>query len=171
LALFFVNPDRLGTVFPIYSLVSHKLINKIDKISLIVWLMTTKVEKMSFTIAIMAFLLLLQSGDAMAQFSKAVVVYKGKVRNAETLTPHAVNVSVREVNNKALEITASRSNSESGNYLVVLKPQTKYWLHIEGPDVQTDDILIETPAVTGRTVNVEQDITVSVLSPIHTAKK
>jgi hypothetical protein len=133
--------------------------------------MTTKIEKMSFMVAVIAFLLLLQSGDVKAQFSKAVVVYKGKVRNAETLEPQSVNVSVREVNNKALEITASRSNSETGGYLVVLKPQTKYWFHIEGERVETKDILIETPAVTGKTVNVEQDITVSVLSPIHTAKK
>ena len=119
----------------------------------------------------MAFLLLLQSGEAKAQFSKAVVVYKGKVTSSETLDPVSVNVSVREVNNKALEITASKSNSETGSYLVVLKPQTKYWLHIEGDHVETKDVLIETPAVTGKTVNVEQDITVSVLSPIHTAKK
>ena len=133
--------------------------------------MTTKFEKMSFIIAVMAFLLLLQSGEAKAQFSKAVVVYKGKVRNAETLEPHSVNVSVREVNNKAVEITASRSNSQTGSYLVLLKPQTKYWLHIEGDGVETKDILIETPAVTGKTVNVEEDITVSLLSPIHTAKK
>jgi hypothetical protein len=133
--------------------------------------MTTKVEKMSVIVAVMAFMLLLQSGDVMAQFSKAVVVYKGKVRNEQTLEPHSVNVSVREVNNKAIEITGSRSNSETGNYLVVLKPQTKYWLHVEGDGVETKDILIETPAVTGKTVNVEQDITVSVLSPIHTAKK
>ena len=133
--------------------------------------MKTNFEKMSVIIAVMAFLLLLQSGEAKAQFSKAVVVYKGKVRNAETLDPQSVNVSVREVNNKAIEITASRSNSETGNYLVVLKPQTKYWLHIEGEGVETKDILIETPAAQGKTVNVQQDITVSVLSPIHTAKK
>lgn len=133
--------------------------------------MTTKVEKISFIVAILAFLLVLQSGDVKAQFSKAVVMYKGKVRNAETLEPHGANVSVREVNNKAIEITASRSNSQSGNYLVLLKPATKYWLHIEGADVETKDILVETPAVTGKTVTVEEDITVSVLSPIHTAKK
>ena len=133
--------------------------------------MKTNFEKMSFIIAVMAFLLLLQSGDVKAQFSKAVVVYKGKVLNAETLEPQSVNVSVREVGNKAIEITASRSNSETGNYLVVLKPQTKYWLHVEGDGVETKDILIETPAAQGKTVNVEQDITVSVLSPIHTAKK
>ena len=133
--------------------------------------MKTNFEKMSFIIAVMAFLLLLQSGEAKAQFSKAVVVYKGKVRNAETLEPQSVNVSVREVNNKAIEITASRSNSETGNYLVVLKPQTKYWLHVEGDGVETKDILIETPAAQGKTVNVEQDITISVLSPTHTAKK
>jgi hypothetical protein len=109
--------------------------------------------------------------EAKAQFSKPVVVFKGKVLNAKTMAPHSVKVSVREVDNKSLEITASRSNSVSGNYLVVLKPQTKYWLHLEGNGVEAKDILIKTPAVADRTVTVEEDIPVSVLSRNHTARQ
>lgn len=108
-------------------------------------------------------------GDASAQFSKAVVVLKGSVINKETNTPHSVNVSVREVGNKALEITASRSNAESGKYLVVLKPQTKYWIHVEGDDVATYDELIETPAAS-KTQNLSKDLFLQVLTK-NTAKK
>jgi hypothetical protein len=109
--------------------------------------------------------------NATAQFSKAVVVLKGTVRNGDTQTPHSVNVSVREVGNKALELTASRSNAETGNYLVIVKPQTKYWLHIEGEDIETRDILVETPAAGGKTVNMVQDFLVTVLPKHSTAKK
>jgi len=108
-------------------------------------------------------------GDASAQFSKAVVVLKGTVINKETNAPHSVNVSVREVGNKTLEITASRSNAESGNYLVVLKPQTKYWIHVEGDDVETYDELIETPVAT-KTQNLVKDLFLQVLTK-NTAKK
>lgn len=108
-------------------------------------------------------------GNAEAQFSKAVVVLKGTVMNKETNAPHSVNVSVREVGNKALEITASRSNAENGKYLVVLKPQTKYWIHIEGNDVVTFDELIETPAAS-KTVNLSKDLFLQVLTK-NTAKK
>ena len=108
-------------------------------------------------------------GDASAQFSKAVVVLKGTVINKETNAPQSVNVSVREVGNKALEITASRSNAESGKYLVVLKPQTKYWIHVEGEGVTTYDELIETPAA-GKTVNLSKDLFLQVLTK-NTAKK
>lgn len=108
-------------------------------------------------------------GNASAQFSKAVVVLKGTVINKETNAPHSVNVSVREVGNKALEITASRSNAESGNYLVVLKPQTKYWIHVEGEGVTTYDELIETPAAT-KTQNIVKDLFLQVLTK-NTAKK
>ncbi len=108
-------------------------------------------------------------GSAEAQFSKAVVVLKGTVINKETNAPHSVNVSVREVGNKALEITASRSNAESGKYLVVLKPQTKYWIHIEGEGVATYDELIETPAAT-KTQNLSKDLFLQVLTK-NTAKK
>jgi len=108
-------------------------------------------------------------GNASAQFSKAVVVLKGTVINKETNAPHSVNVSVREVGNKTLEITASRSNAESGNYLVVLKPQTKYWIHVEGDDVETYDELIETPVAT-KTQNLVKDLFLQVLTK-NTAKK
>lgn len=109
------------------------------------------------------------AGNASAQFSKAVVVLKGTVINKETNAPHSVNVSVREVGNKALEITASRSNAESGKYLVVLKPQTKYWIHVEGEGITTYDELIETPAA-GKTVNLSKDLFLQVLTK-NTAKK
>lgn len=109
------------------------------------------------------------AGNADAQFSKAVVVLKGTVINKATNAPHSVNVSVREVGNKALEITASRSNAESGKYLVVLKPQTKYWIHIEGEGVTTYDELIETPVAT-KTQNLSKDLFLQVLTK-NTAKK
>jgi hypothetical protein len=109
--------------------------------------------------------------SASAQFSKAVVVLKGTVRDGDAQMPLSVKVSVREVGNKALELTASRSNAETGNYLVIVKPQTKYWLHIEGEDVETRDILVETPASGGKTVNMIQDLMVTVLPKHSTAKK
>jgi hypothetical protein len=119
----------------------------------------------------LAVLVVLSHGEAKAQFSKPVVVFKGKVLDAKTMAPHSVKVSVREVDNKSHEITASKSNSVSGNYLVVLKPMTKYWLHLEGNGVETKDILIRTPAVIDRTVTVEEDIPVSVMSRNHTARQ
>jgi len=122
-----------------------------------------------FALFCMALTVFVGLSEAKAQFSKPVVVFKGKVLNAQTLTPHSVRVSVREVNNKSKEITASRSNAASGNYLVVLKPQTNYWLHIEGEGVVKKDILIKTPAVADRTVTIEEDIPVSLLSRNHTA--
>ena len=107
-----------------------------------------------------------------AQFSKAVVVLKGTVRNELTEKPYSVNVSVREIGNPALEITGSHSNSETGKYLVILKPQTKYWIHLEGDGAETKDIQIDTPATTaGKTMNMQQDFLVQVLPTLNTAKK
>ncbi len=108
--------------------------------------------------------MLVTVGSAKAQFSKPVVVFTGKVRNAQTLEPHSVKVSVREVGNKTREITASKSNASTGHYLLVLKPQTKYWLHVEGNGVAAKDILIETPAAHGKTVTINEDIPVNVQS-------
>jgi len=45
-----------------------------------------------------------------------------------------------------VEITASTSNKESGNYLVILQANKKYWVHLEGQDIVAKDELIETPA-------------------------
>lgn len=124
-----------------------------------------------FALFCMALMLFVGQSEAKAQFSKPVVVFKGKVLNAQTLAPHSVRVSVREVNNKTKEITASRSNAASGNYLVVLKPQTNYWLHIEGEGVVKKDILIKTPAIADRTVTIEEDIPVSLISRSHTSNQ
>ncbi len=121
--------------------------------------------------AVMAFLALSNTASK-AQFSKAVVVLKGTVLNEASMKPHSVNVSVREVGNPALEITGSRSNSETGNYLVIVKPSTKYWVHLEGADIATRDIQIETPALAqSKTVNMIQDLLVAVLPTQNTAKK
>ena len=101
------------------------------------------------------------ANTAQAQFSKAVVVLKGTIRAEQTGKAHSVKVSVREIGDKALEITASRSNSESGNYLVVLKPGKKYWLHLEGDNIVTRDEMVETPA-TNQTAYVTKDFSVAV---------
>lgn len=103
------------------------------------------------------------SNAAQAQFSKAVVVLKGVVRNQTTGKAHSVKVSVRAAGDKALEITNSRSNSESGSYLVVLQANKKYWVHLEGDDILTKDELIETPAAT-KTVQMDKDFAVVTIS-------
>ena len=103
------------------------------------------------------------SNSANAQFSKAVVVLKGVVRNQETGKAHSVKVSVRAAGDRAIEITNSRSNSVSGSYLVVLQANKKYWVHLEGDDILTKDELIETPAAT-KTVQMDKDFAVSTIS-------
>lgn len=85
------------------------------------------------------------STDSQAQFSKAVTVVKGTVINEATGKPISVKVSVRSVGDTATEVTAGRTNSETGSYLVVLKPGKKYWFHIESSDIITKDTLVETP--------------------------
>jgi hypothetical protein len=101
--------------------------------------------------------------QAKAQFSKAVVMLKGVVRNEQNGKAHSVKVSVRAAGDKALEITSSRSNSETGNYLVVLQANKKYWVHLEGDDIVTKDELIETPAA-AVTTKLEKDFNVTVTS-------
>jgi len=110
---------------------------------------------------------LISGSQAKAQFSKAVVMLKGVVRSEQTGKAHSVKVSVRAAGDKAIEITASRSNSESGNYLVLLAPGKKYWVHLEGDDVVTKDELIETPATTS-TVKMDKDFAVTTTSVAQT---
>ncbi len=95
-----------------------------------------------------------------AQFNKAVIVLKGTVTAEQTHKPFSVRVSVREAGNQALEITGSRSNSETGYYLVVLKPAKKYWVHFEGEGIVTKDELLETPAA-DKTLQIEKDYSVT----------
>ena len=97
-----------------------------------------------------------------AQFSKAVAVVKGSVINESTGKPISVKVSVRAVGDTAAEVTASRSNSETGQYLVVLKPGKKYWFHLESPDIIAKDTLVETPA-SDKYIQIVHDFTVTSL--------
>ena len=106
---------------------------------------------------------LIGAGQANAQFSKAVVVLKGVVRSEQNGKAHSVKVSVRAAGDKALEITNSKSNSESGAYLVVLQANKKYWVHLEGEDIITKDELIETPSASS-TVQMAKDFAVTTIS-------
>ena len=106
---------------------------------------------------------LMGESKAQAQFSKAVVMLKGIVSCEQTGKAHSVKVSVRAAGDKALEITASTSNSESGSYLVVLQANKKYWVHLEGDDIISKDELIETPAAT-KTVQMTKDFAVTTIS-------
>jgi hypothetical protein len=120
-------------------------------------------SKAVVAIIVLGFALIVGTRAAEAQFSKAVVMMRGVVRNGETGKAHSVKVSVREAGNKALEITSSTSNSETGSYLVVLQTNKKYWVHLEGSDILTKDELIETPAV-AQTTKLEKDFTVTTTS-------
>lgn len=113
---------------------------------------------------------LMGANQAEAQFSKAVVVLKGIVRSEQSGKAHSVKVSVRAAGDKALEITNSKSNSESGAYLVVLQANKKYWVHLEGDDIITKDELIETPTASS-TVQMAKDFAVTTISVAKTEGK
>lgn len=100
--------------------------------------------------------------ESVAQFSKVVTVVKGTVINEATGKPISVKVSVRVVGDTASEVTAGRTNTETGSYLVVLKPGKKYWFHIESPEIITKDSLIETPN-SDKYTQLVQDFTVTPL--------
>jgi hypothetical protein len=111
-------------------------------------------------LVVMAVLSLVLSQNARAQFSKPVVILKGTVRSEETSKPTSVKVSVRIVGDTAREITSSTSNSETGHYIVVLKPGKSYWVHLEGDSVLTKDVMVTTPNA-DRPTQLEQDFTVA----------
>lgn len=123
-------------------------------------IMTSTVHTLrTAALACVAMLLLANSNVARAQFSKPVVVLKGTVRSEETSKPTSVHVSVRTVGDTAREITSSTSNSETGHYLVVLKPGKSYWVHLEGDSILTKDVMVTTPE-SDRALQLEQDFTV-----------
>ena len=109
-----------------------------------------------------ALLVIFSATESNAQFSKAVVVLKGTVTAEQTGKPHSVRVSVRSAGDTAMEINASRSNSESGYYLVVLKPGKKYWVHLESDNSIAKDVLFEAPAC-DKTQQIVQDFTVTLI--------
>jgi hypothetical protein len=108
-----------------------------------------------------------------AQFSRPVVVLKGCVLTADQ-KPATVRLSVHETGETAAdedtssdittcaiqEMTAGRANSESGRYLLILKPGKKYWVHIEGTFVQSIDTLIQLPK-SDKPLNIEKNFTVN----------
>lgn len=100
------------------------------------------------------------TGKAAAQFSKPVCLLKGTVHSSETGDPVSVKVSVRVANDTAMEISGSRSNSATGNYLIVLQPGKKYWIHLESESILPKDSLIEIPS-SDKTIQVIQDFTVT----------
>ena len=115
----------------------------------------------------------LASVKARAQFAKPVVVMKGAVQTTDG-KPAVVRLSIHETGDAAAdedtssdiitcaiqEITASKANSESGRYVLILKPGKKYWIHIEGPLIQSIDSLIATPK-TEKPLQLERGFTVS----------
>jgi hypothetical protein len=111
-------------------------------------------------LVVMAVLSLALPQQSRAQFSKPVVILKGTVRSEETSKPTSVHVSVRVVGDTAREITSSTSNSETGHYLVVLKPGKTYWVHLEGDSILTKDVKVTTPE-SDKPTQVEQDFTVA----------
>ncbi|HET6401142.1 MAG TPA: hypothetical protein VFH95_07055 [Candidatus Kapabacteria bacterium] len=122
-----------------------------------------------FTLA--AGLVLAGSGMARAQFSRPVIVMKGCVLTVDQ-KPATVRLSIHEtgapdndtsdeITTCAIqEITAGRANSQSGRYLLILKPDTKYWVHIEGTFVQSVDTLIQMPK-TDKPLTIDQNFTVN----------
>jgi len=119
------------------------------------------VLKQKTTLFLFVFAVLLgASVPAKAQFSKAVCLLKGSVYSNETGEPVSVKVSVRPVNDTAQEIVGSRSNSETGNYLVVVKPGKKYWVHLESEYILPKDTLVEIPA-SDKTIQIVHDFVVT----------
>ena len=110
---------------------------------------------------------------AQAQFSKPVVVLKGCVFT-EDGKPATVRLSIHETGETQTaddtseeittcgiqEITAGRANSESGRYLLILKPGRKYWMHIEGTFVQSIDTLLQMPK-TDKPLTIEENFVVN----------
>lgn len=101
------------------------------------------------------------SGPVRAQaFSRPVIILSGIVRSSETDRPTSVKVSIREAGDTAREITESTSNKETGKYLVILQPEKKYWVHLEGDSILAQDVLISTPPA-NQTEQLNQDFSVA----------
>ncbi len=120
------------------------------------------------------------SSAAYAQFSRPVCVMKGCVLTTDQ-KPATVRLSIHEAGESSdndtsgeittcgiQEITAGSANSASGRYLLVLKPSTKYWVHIEGPFVQSIDTMISMPP-TNKSLSFDENFR-SELSRGHTGE-
>ncbi len=124
----------------------------------------------SLPVVLLAFFVI---SPAYAQFSRPVVVLKGSVLTSDQ-KPATVRLSIHEtgasdadddtaheITTCAIqEMTAGNANSESGRYLLILKPGKKYWVHIEGTFVQSLDTLVQMPK-TDKPLTIEQNFTVN----------
>ena len=108
--------------------------------------------------------------QAEAQFSKAVVLLKGTIHMDQTGKAYSAKISIRSAENQNLELSAAKSNSETGDYLIVLQPSTKYVIHIEGQGIADIDETIETPAAHG-TIKLTKDFTVGSGTAISTSQE
>ena len=123
-------------------------------------------------IILAAFFCLIGTSQSQAQFSKPVVVMKGIVMTTDA-KPATVRLSIHETGDESTadtsdevstcaiqEITAGRANSQTGRYLLIMKPGKKYWLHIEGTFIQSLDSLLSTPK-TEKPLTIEENFTVN----------
>ncbi len=104
-----------------------------------------KIIKVSFAVLASLVICLTSISPASAQFSKAVAVLKGNVRIEETKKPVSVRVVILS-EDRSTEINSGRSNSASGDYLIVLQTNKKYWVRVSEPGIETKEELIQTPA-------------------------
>jgi len=95
------------------------------------------------------------------KFSKPVILLQGTVHAEQTGKVYSVKVSIRSTENADQEITSSVSNSETGKYLVILAPNTKYLVRLQNAAGVMKEVSIQTPAVTNATVQVNKDFTVN----------
>ncbi len=119
--------------------------------------MKNSIKTIAFFVTFYAMLIGFGANAANAQFSKAVVVLKGSVHNEQTGKAFPVKISIRDEKND--EVTASQSNSITGNYLVVIQLNKKYHVHLAGEGIVTKDEVIETP-VSVTTVQITKDFTI-----------
>jgi hypothetical protein len=94
------------------------------------------------------------------KFSKPVVMLRGTVHSAETGKVQSVKVSIRSVVNADEEITSSVSNSESGNYLVILGSNKEYLVRLQNDAGVIKEETIRTPVLGENTVVVNKDFTI-----------
>ncbi len=120
-------------------------------------------RKITFAAAVLAVGLVfsfagVSHGDV--KFSKPVVMLKGTVYSAETGKVQSVKVSIRSAVNNDEEITSSVSNSESGNYLVILASNTKYLVRLQGAAGVIKEETIQTPRLGDMTLQMNKDFTI-----------
>ena len=121
------------------------------------------IKKISVAIAILAFGLMFTVAGVShsdVKFSKPVVMMRGIV-HSENGQVQSVKVSIRSKENTDQEITSSVSNSESGNYLVILGSNTKYLVRLQNAAGVIKEETILTPVLTQNTIVMNKDFTIN----------